>query len=209
MRERLFRDRAAWRRWLEKNHATATELWLVYYKKHTGKRSITYQEALDEALCFGWIDSTVNRVDDERFKQRWTPRKPGSIWSERNRRRVAELSDAGRMAAPGLACVARARADGSWGQLREVEARLTPDDLQAALARAPQARRFFEQLAPSHQKQYLYWISSAKRAETRQRRVAETLRRLTAGIKPGIAAPTPRAKKKRARPGTTNRGPMR
>ena len=102
----LFKTPAAWRTWLEKNHAKETEIWLAYYKKGTGKKSVTYKEALDEALCFGWIDSVINRIDDERYMQRWTPRNPRSIWSAANKSHIRRLKAEGRMAAPGLAAIA-------------------------------------------------------------------------------------------------------
>jgi len=187
MTERLFRDQAAWRRWLAKNHDKATELWLVYYKKGSGKKSVTYQEALDVALCYGWIDSTVNTIDADRYKQRYTPRKDKSIWSARNKKRIAELIASDQMAAPGLARIEAAKQNGSWKKVDKIEARVVADDFKRALARNKKARAFFEQLAPSHQKQYIYWIESAKRAETRQRRIRETIKRLAGGIKPGIA----------------------
>jgi len=101
--QRMFKDRAAWRAWLDRNHAAAAEIWLVYYKKVSGKKSVTYEEALQEALCFGWIDSTVNAIDAERYRQRYTPRKPKSVWSASNKARVARLVREGRMAKPGLA----------------------------------------------------------------------------------------------------------
>ena len=209
MKQRLFRDRAAWRGWLEKNHDKASELWLVYYKKHTGKRSVTYQEALDEALCYGWIDSTVNTIDDERYRQRWTPRKPRSGWSARNKQRIAELIDAGKMAAPGLARIEAAKENGSWSQLDKVDAGETPEVLARALTRNKKARLFYEQLAPSARKQYIWWIASAKRDETREQRLKETVRRLAAGIKPGIASADLPGKTKRAAKKTGLRSPRR
>src|SRR4030043_1404744 len=146
---KLFKDQEAWRRWLAANHDKASEIWLAYYKKGTGKKSVTYEEALDEALCFGWIDSTVRALDRERYMQRWTPRKPGSIWSARNKKSVARLSAEGRMCKPGLAKVREAERDGSWSTLDAIDrdAR-TPVELLDALAARPGAPEEVGALSP-------------------------------------------------------------
>jgi uncharacterized protein YdeI (YjbR/CyaY-like superfamily) len=173
----LFKDRAAWRAWLEKNHDKANELWLAYYKKGAGKASVTYEEALQEALCFGWIDSTVNALDAERYAQRWTPRKPRSIWSASNKSRVRKLIADGRMAAPGLAKIKRAKKDGSWDTLNDIE-RIgngggPPPDVMAAIAAHPGLEQKFSALSASRRKMLSYWVASAKRPETRARRIAQ------------------------------------
>ena len=187
---RLFRTRRAWRTWLARNHDRSKGIWLVYFKKGSGKASVTYEEALQEALCFGWIDSTVNRVDEERYKQRYTPRNDRSVWSASNKARVARLIAAGLMAAPGLAKVEAAKRNGSWKSLDDVDrigrgAEL-PDDLLKALAAEPRAREAFESRPPSEKKLWGYWVLSAKRPETRARRVAETVKRVLAGRRPGF-----------------------
>ena len=177
-------DRAAWRKWLERHHARAAEIWLVYYKKHTGKRSIDYSEALDEALCFGWIDGKVQRMDDERYRQRFTPRTKRSRWSAVNLDHVARLTAEGRMTEAGLSAARQALESGPTAPAatRPAPARM-PADLRAALRAEPRAQALWETLAPSHRRQYLLWVTEAKRPETRERRVCETVRRLAAGLK--------------------------
>lgn len=187
MQKKLFRNRTAWREWLEKNHTTARELWLVYYKKHTGKGSVLYEEAVEEALCYGWIDSQIRRIDDETYMQKYTPRKPGSNWARSNKERVDRLIREGRMTPAGLAAIEAAKQDGSWENLDSVEQDPTvPADLAAALAGNPTAQRNFDGFAPSYRKQYLWWLQSAKRDETRKKRLAEVVRRCEQGVKPGI-----------------------
>jgi uncharacterized protein YdeI (YjbR/CyaY-like superfamily) len=190
LKEKLFKTAAAWRAWLERNHDRGKELWLVYYKKGTGKKSVTYEEALNEALCFGWIDSTVNKLDHERYRQKWTPRNIDSIWSSSNKARVKKLMAGGRMAAPGLAKIEAAKRNGSWNKLNDIDrigrTAEIPDDLRAALATDPVANEKWERLAPSHKKLWAWWILSAKKPETRTRRIGETLKRVAAGRRPGM-----------------------
>jgi len=187
MKPRLFRNAAAWRAWLEKNHDAASEIWIAYYKKDSGKKSVTYREALDEALCFGWIDSTIRRVDDEKYMQRYTPRKPRSIWSARNKSHVARLTREGRMTPPGSAKVENARRDGSWDRLSAIDVNPeTPADLLAELKKHPDAKVLWDKVIPSHKKMYSWWILDAKRPETRTRRIQETIKRLRAGRAPGM-----------------------
>jgi len=187
---RLFKSRRAWRTWLARNHDRSKGIWLVYYKKGSGKRSVTYEEALQEALCFGWIDSTVNRVDEERYKQKYTPRSERSVWSASNKARVERLIAEGLMATAGLAKVEAAKRNGSWHKLDDVErigrGAEVPDDLAIALAEAPRAREAFDKRPPSEKKLWGYWVLSAKRPETRARRVAETVNRVLAGRRPGF-----------------------
>jgi uncharacterized protein YdeI (YjbR/CyaY-like superfamily) len=172
-----FTDRDDWRAWLEANHATASEAWLVHYKKHTGKPGLSLGDAIEEALCFGWIDGVMHRIDHEKFALRYSPRKKGSIWSETNKRRVRKLIKQGRMTEAGLAKVKEAKANGQWraATLREDTTNI-PDDLKQALNANSRARHNFERLAPSPKRQYIYWITSAKMDETRQRRIQETVR---------------------------------
>jgi uncharacterized protein YdeI (YjbR/CyaY-like superfamily) len=165
-------SRAEWRAWLAVNHAASTGVWLVYPKKASGLPGPSYEEAVEEALCFGWIDSRVRPLDGRRRLQWVSPRRPGSIWSAPNKARVARLLAAGRMAPAGLAKIEAAQADGSWEILDKVEALELPEDLAAALAGAPKAASGFAALAPTLQKQCLYWVLSAKRAQTRAGRVA-------------------------------------
>jgi uncharacterized protein YdeI (YjbR/CyaY-like superfamily) len=177
-------DRAAWRSWLEANHATSPGVWLAVGKKGNAVTSLTYEDAVEEALCFGWIDSTVNRLDGDRFKQLLTPRRPGSTWSRSNKERVARLIEKGRMTPAGVAPVEAAKADGSWNMLDDVEELIVPPDLAAALEGCPGAAARFEALNDSLKKQLLYWIASAKRPDTRERRVAKTVRAAIEGRAP-------------------------
>lgn len=187
MKPRLFKNRAAWRAWLERKHDKQKELWLAYYKKNSGKISVTYEEALEEALCFGWIDSTVNKLDAERYMQKWTPRNPKSIWSAANKARVKKLIAKGRMAPPGLAAVRIAKRNGSWHALDRVDAKPEiPPDLAAAVEADPQARANFEQVSASQKKMFTWWIIGAKRPETRTRRIIRCLEMIRNGEKFGI-----------------------
>jgi uncharacterized protein YdeI (YjbR/CyaY-like superfamily) len=172
-----FITRDDWRAWLADNHATAREAWLVFYRKHTGKPGISYEETVEEALCFGWIDGVMHRIDDEKYALRFSPRKKGSVWSETNKRRVRKLIKQGRMTEAGLTKIKDAKANGQWraATLRE-DVTTIPDDLRQALKANPQAQRDFDRLAPSHKRQYLFWITSAKTDKTRQRRIQETVR---------------------------------
>jgi uncharacterized protein YdeI (YjbR/CyaY-like superfamily) len=175
----VFITRDAWRAWLEENHATAREAWLLHYKKHTGQPGLSLEEAVEEALCFGWIDGVLKPIDETKYALRYSPRKQGSVWSETNKRRVRKLIKQGRMTEAGLAKVREAKANGEWraAALREDTSNI-PDDLRQALTANPQARRSYNRLAPSHKRQYIYWITSAKTDTTRQRRIQETVRRL-------------------------------
>ena len=176
-RQLYFTNRDAWRAWLDAHHTTTNEVWLVHYKKHTGKPSLTLEEAVEEALCFGWIDGALKPIDDEKYALRYSPRKKGSVWSETNKRRVRKLINQGRMTEAGLAKVKEAKANGQWraATLREDTTNI-PDDLKKALKANRQTWRKFEGLAPSHRRQFVYWITSAKTGQTRQRRIQETVR---------------------------------
>jgi uncharacterized protein YdeI (YjbR/CyaY-like superfamily) len=182
MTQILFKNRAEWRQWLAQNHATEKEIWLEYYKKGSGKTSISYDEAVEEALCWGWIDSLVHKLDAERYMQRYTPRKTDSIWSESNKCRVEKAIAQNCMTSFGLEKIEIARENGSWMQLDKIDRALViPADLAVALSRDTVAKKNFEKLAPSYKKQYVWWIESAKRLETRERRINETVTRVKAG----------------------------
>jgi uncharacterized protein YdeI (YjbR/CyaY-like superfamily) len=187
---KLFRTTAEWRAWLERNHAAAKEIWLAYYKKGSGKTSITYEEALEEALCFGWIDSIVKKLDAERYMQRYTPRKDVSIWSASNKARVKRLIAGGRMTAAGLTKIKTAKRNGAWMKIDKIDRKLEmPPDFAAALDRNSSIKDKFEILAPSHKKMWGGWVDDAKRPETRARRIAAALEWIEAGRKPGIEVP--------------------
>jgi len=174
-----------WRQWLDEHHDSASEVWLTFYKQHTGVTSIAYGDARDEALCVGWVDSLVKRLDDSRYAIKFTPRKANSRWSSINRKRYAALKASGRLKPSGIE---RAPTDRSYGPRPpryQLPATL-PRDIQAAFTKHPAARRSFEGLAPSHRRRYIGWIETAKREETRARRLKEAIRLLTAGRPLGL-----------------------
>ncbi len=171
--------RAEWRAWLEAHHATERGCWLVSWKKATGKPIVPYDDVVEEALCFGWIDSVVNKLDDERSMLLITPRKKGSTWARSNKQRVERLRAAGLMTPAGQAVIDRAEEDGSWTVLDQVEDLVEPDDLAAALDAVPDARRHWDAFSPSYRKQAMGWIVTAKRDATRARRIAEVVRLAT------------------------------
>jgi uncharacterized protein YdeI (YjbR/CyaY-like superfamily) len=169
-----------WRDWLAEHHASASEVWLIFHKRHTGVASIAYQDALDEALCFGWVDSLVKRLDDQRFARKFTPRRADSRWSEVNRKRYAELKATGRLQPPGIARSPTQRGYGPRPQRLELPAQL-PAYVEAALQKHPRALRHYEALPLSERRRYFAWIESAKREETKLRRLEEALRLLASG----------------------------
>jgi len=164
-------DRATWRAWLEANHATARGAWMVTWRARSGRAGLEYEAAVEEALCFGWVDSTGGRVDDERGKLYFAPRKPRSMWAATNKARVERLIAQGLMAPAGLAAIERAKANGSWETLDSVERLEVPDDLAAALAAHPAADANFAAFPPSARKMLLWWVISARRPETRATRI--------------------------------------
>lgn len=168
--------RAEWRAWLAANHTRTKGVWLISYKKATGKPRFDYEEAVEEALCFGWIDSKGAKLDSERSMLWIAPRKPRTGWSRPNKERVERLLAADLMAPAGLAKVEAAQQDGSWSRLDAVEALEVPSDLQVALADHPLAEQHFAAFPRSAKRGILEWIASAKRAETRAARIDETAR---------------------------------
>jgi uncharacterized protein YdeI (YjbR/CyaY-like superfamily) len=176
--------RDEWRRWLAVNHAGAPGAWLVSWRKRTGKPSVGYAESVEEALCFGWIDSVQRTLDEERTAQLFTPRRAGSRWSSSNKERVERLLAAGLMEPTGLAAVEAAKASGAWTALDEVEALVVPDDLAAALA-SRGAGGQWEAYPPSVKRGILQWLLDAKRPETRAKRIAETADAAAKGRRPG------------------------
>jgi uncharacterized protein YdeI (YjbR/CyaY-like superfamily) len=172
-------SRSEWRRWLASNSERQGGLWIVYRKKTSSLDGPIYDDLVEEALCFGWIDSRVQRVDDDRLMQWFSPRRSGGIWSAVNKERVAQLIAAGHMTERGQAAIDQAKADGSWFQLDDVDALIVPPDLRTALQAVPDAGAAYEALSNSAKKQYLWWIHSAKRPATRTSRIDETIRRLS------------------------------
>ncbi len=167
-----FNDRQDWREWLATNHETSRGVWLISFKKSSGFSKMTYADGVEEALCFGWIDSTANRVDEHRAMLLYTPRKPGSGWSRPNKERVERLTASGLMMPAGQAKIDAAKADGSWQLLDAVEDLIVPEDLANALASSPAVLQGFERFSKSVQKPLLQWVYTAKRPETRARRIA-------------------------------------
>ncbi len=166
--------RAEWRQWLDEHHATSTGVWAVTFKKSSAKPYVAYEDLVEEALCFGWIDSVRRTVDDESSRLLMTPRKVGSRWSRANKERIDRLVAADLLTEAGQAAIDRAKADGTWDALDEVENLVEPDDLAVALDSSPDARRHWDAFPPSTRRGILEWILSAKRPETRARRIADT-----------------------------------
>jgi uncharacterized protein YdeI (YjbR/CyaY-like superfamily) len=169
------KTRAEWRHWLEQHHAQEEGVWLISYKKATGKSRFDYEEAMEEALCFGWVDSKPNKLDDERSMLWFAPRKAGTGWSKLNKSRVKRLMADGLMMPAGLARVETAKQDGSWNALDSVEALEIPPGLGQALASNPTAQQYFDAFPRSVKRAILEWISHAKKPETRARRIEETV----------------------------------
>lgn len=176
-------SRAQWRSWLEANHDSVRGVWLCSWKPATGKPSCPYPEAVEEAICFGWIDSTVNRLDDERALQLMTPRRARSGWTRLNRDRVARLEEQGLMTAAGRRAVEVAQENGWWTIYDPVEDLLEPDELATALDAVPAARTHWDDFPPSARKQMLWWVISAARPETRARRIAKIVTDAERGVR--------------------------
>lgn len=168
------KTRTEWRAWLEEHHTSKEGIWLISYKKGTGKPRIDYDEAVEEALCFGWIDSKANKLDEERSLLWFAPRQPGSGWSKLNKQRVERLMEQGLMMPAGLAKVEAAKQDGSWNALDVIEALEVPPDLEQALTSYQAAKQNFEAFPKSVKRGILEWIASAKKLETRAKRIQET-----------------------------------
>jgi uncharacterized protein YdeI (YjbR/CyaY-like superfamily) len=180
-------SRADWRDWLLENGSSAAEIWLVYHKKHTGTPSLTYQEALEEALCFGWIDGIRQRMDEERYAQRFTPRRPRSAWSETNRQLAARLFSEGLMTPAGLACIdfPLDQVETKPPQKKDIP---LPEWMETTLKSHPAAWEYFNTLPPSHRKRYIGWITSAKREGTRRARLEKAMALLEQGKRIGIGS---------------------
>jgi uncharacterized protein YdeI (YjbR/CyaY-like superfamily) len=185
-RDRLHPEsRAQWRSWLAEHHATSEGVWLVSWRRQSGRTGPTYEEVVQEALCFGWIDSKGTKLDDDRTMLWFSPRKRGSGWARSNKLRIERLLADGLMAEAGLARIEEAKQDGSWTRLDAVEDLVVPDDLAAAFAGHPGAREHWDRFPRSVRRAALEWIVQAKRPETRARRVTETARLAAGGERPG------------------------
>jgi uncharacterized protein YdeI (YjbR/CyaY-like superfamily) len=176
-----FRTRKEWRAWLAKHHESSPGIWFVFYKGHTGQKWIPYEDMVREALCFGWIDSLIKRLDDDRYAIKVTPRKGTSKWSKLNRKRWAELKATGLLTAAGLAA---APTNNNYPEKPAVTD--LPNYIATALQEDAKAWEFFQELAPSYRRYFVGWIHSAKRPETREKRIRESIRLLGARKKLGL-----------------------
>ena len=189
------RSRKVWRTWLQRHHGKAQGVWLVFPKKATGLPTVSYNDAVEEALCFGWIDGLMNPIDATHYKQMFTPRKAKSAWAQSNKDRVARLIDQGLMTPAGLAAIETARANGSWDALTAVESLTVPPELKKALDANARAKKHWPAFTESQRKQFLYWLASAKREETRVKRIAEIVAMAARQITPAMAADEKRKKR--------------
>ena len=166
-------SRQHWREWLLAHHAQQQAVWLVYHKKHTGTPSLTWSEAVSEALCFGWIDSQAKPIDGDTYRQLFSRRKPRSGWSRVNKEKIQQLLAEGQMMPAGLAAIETAQQNGAWTLLDEVDALVVPPDLAQALQASPAADSYFASLSRTDRRNLLHWLVLARRLETRQRRLTE------------------------------------
>lgn len=177
-------DQAAWRAWLQKHHQAKNAVWVVFHKKHSGKPTLSWSDAVDVALCFGWIDSKKISLGDGSSHQFFSKRKPNGTWSKINKGKVARLTAEGLMAEAGLRAIAAAKENGSWALLDTVEELTVPDDLAEELKTKAGAEDFFMSLSKSSKKMLLQWVALAKRPETRQKRITEIAALAAEGLKP-------------------------
>ena len=188
----FFRSASAFRRWLEKHHDAATELWVGFYKKHSGKRGISYQEAVDQALCYGWIDGIKKRVDDDGFTHRFSPRRAKSVWSAINSRRVKELQRLGLMMPAGVAAFERRDPARSGIYSFENPVASLPPLLERQFKASPKAWAFFHAQPPGYRRVAVFWVMSAKRDETRTRRLAQLVDASERQVRVGAISGQPR-----------------
>ena len=179
---------AEWRKWLKENHNKENEVWFVYHKKEAGKPSVDYEVSVEEALCYGWVDSIIKKIDDKKYVRKFTPRKDDSKWSESNKRRVEKLIAEKRMTNIGMAKIEAAKKNGMWENVitPPVISLEVPAALAKALSENKKAQAFWSGLKPTHQKEFLRWINSAKREETVERRIKESIAMLNKSEKLGL-----------------------
>lgn len=178
------KSRSEWREWLQNNHIKSQSIWLIYYKKKTNIPTVAYSEAVDEALCFGWIDSKSKPIDDEKFMQFFSKRKEKSVWSKVNKEKIERLTKEGLMTEAGFEIIEKAKENGSWTILDEVEALIIPPDLAAEFEKRPSAKNYFLNLSRTDKRNILQWLVLAKRPETRQKRIAEIAALAEQNLKP-------------------------
>lgn len=187
MKQVYVKTRKEWRDWLDQHHDKSNGIWLVFYKKHTDKPTLEYDGAVEEALCFGWIDSIIKKIDDEKYVRKLTPRKADSRWSELNKKRITKLKKQGLLTEAGIMKVREAKTSGLWDKPDRLQVSLDIlKELESALAKNKKARSFFDQLASSYQRQFIGWISAAKRQETKERRLRESIALLEQGERLGM-----------------------
>ncbi|MBN1831289.1 MAG: YdeI/OmpD-associated family protein [Deltaproteobacteria bacterium] len=187
MKQVYVKTRKEWRNWLNQNHDKSNGIWLVFYKKHAGKATLEYDEAVEEALCFGWIDSIIKKIDDEKYVRKLTPRHADSRWSELNKNRITKLKEQGLLTKAGIVKVREAKTSGLWNKSDKPQIPLNAlEELESALATNKKAKSFYDQLAPSYQKRFVGWISAAKRKETKERRLRESIALLEHGERLGM-----------------------
>lgn len=173
------KNRVQWRKWLEKNYNSRDEIWLIYYKKHTKKPTIPYNDAVEEAICFGWIDGKVRSIDSERYMQRYTPRRKGSIWSLLNKKRAQKMIKQKKVTDTGLIKINEAKKNGKWQAAYSSKTKpKLPTELKRALAKDKITWKNFNQLTNNKQLQYIYWFLSAKKQETKEKRIKEIVKML-------------------------------
>jgi uncharacterized protein YdeI (YjbR/CyaY-like superfamily) len=182
------KNRAEWRAWLAANHNTEKEIWLVYYKGKQGKSFIEYDASVEEALCYGWVDSIIKKLDDTKYARKFTPRKDSSKWSIVNKKRILKLIEDGMMTEHGLKKIEAAKRSGNWDNpVRKPQLKYEmPSEFIKALKENKHAQKAFENLSPTYQKQYLGWIEVAKLPETKKRRIKEAIKLLAEGKKLGL-----------------------
>lgn len=178
-----FKNAEEWRAWLHENHHSSKGVYLIFYKVSSNEESMRWEEAVQVAICYGWIDSTVRKLDEERRKQVFSPRKDKSVWSKVNKTYIERLLKDGLMHESGLAKIEIAKKNGSWESLDAVEDLLMPADLHAAFLANQKAFAHYHAFSPSYRKSYLYWLNQAKRLETRAHRIAEIIRLCAENIK--------------------------
>jgi uncharacterized protein YdeI (YjbR/CyaY-like superfamily) len=186
MEEVYVPNRVQWRKWLKSNHKKNNGIWLIFYKKHTDISTLEYGEAVEEALCFGWIDSIIKKIDEDKYVRKFTPRKPKSKWSPLNKKRVNKLIKAGLMSEQGLAKVKDAKKLGTWnGEYGPNISLDMPEEFKNALSKSKKAQEYFNSLAPTYRKHYIGWIATAKRDVTKKKRIKEAISLLKQGKKLG------------------------
>jgi uncharacterized protein YdeI (YjbR/CyaY-like superfamily) len=184
------KTRIQWRKWLEKNHSISVGVWMIYFKKESSKRKFTYVDAVEEALCFGWIDSQPRKIDDKKSALKFTPRKPKSIWSKLNKQRIEKLIEQKLMRPAGLGKIEQAKKDGSWNILNSsdhhADNNTLPEELKKAFSKNKKALANFNGFAPGYRKRFFFWIDNAKTPETKAARIKQTLLMASANKKPGL-----------------------